>query len=476
MRRVRDRRGVLRAGAAACLAGLAGCLGGSDDDGPTDTEVDVAAGDPDERADWPTFQFDARNTGHAPGQGPTEDVDARWTFSTGETVYSSPAVVDGVVYVGNQDGTVYAVAADDGGALALRDRRRGSEFAGGRRRRRLRRQSGRTSLRALRRRRRSAGASRPRDGSGSPTVVDGVVYVRSSDNSLYAVSADDGTERGTFETGGSVQRAPAVADGTVYVASGDQSVYAVDVEDLEAEGGDEDGDDDGAVEARWEVATGDMIQSRPTVADGVVYVGSNDDTVYAIDADSGDVRWTFLTEGSVVSSPAVVDGVVYVGSFDTNLYALSADAEQADDEDESEDEPGNPEAFYWSASGFGQVRSSPAIVGDTIYVGNEDSYVYGLSARDGEIRWRFSTDGGWPVPRSRRRRRLRREHGRNPLRARGRLRRSAMRLFRPIAHWRADRPAVIRSAVRQPRRTQRRVPKVNEREPRRSRVIELEAD
>jgi serine/threonine-protein kinase len=55
---------------------------------------------------------------------------------------------------------------------------------------------------------------------------------------------------------------------------------------------------------------------------GTVYVGSNDDKVYALDAATGHVRWTYTTGGSVFSSPAVVGGTVYVGSNDWTIYAL----------------------------------------------------------------------------------------------------------------------------------------------------------
>ena len=57
-----------------------------------------------------------------------------------------------------------------------------------------------------------------------------------------------------------------------------------------------------------------MLYSSPAVVDGVVYVGSDDGNVYALNASSGAKLWNYTTGGDVYSSPAVVGGVVYVGS------------------------------------------------------------------------------------------------------------------------------------------------------------------
>jgi outer membrane protein assembly factor BamB len=67
--------------------------------------------------------------------------------------------------------------------------------------------------------------------------------------------------------------------------------------------------------------------SSPAVANGVVYVGTDTQRIYALSAATGGVLWAARTGGLVRSSPAVVNGVVYVGSFDGKVYAYDLSAQ-----------------------------------------------------------------------------------------------------------------------------------------------------
>jgi outer membrane protein assembly factor BamB len=63
--------------------------------------------------------------------------------------------------------------------------------------------------------------------------------------------------------------------------------------------------------------------SRSTVARGIIYIGSVNLKVYALDAATGRLRWTYTTGTGTLYSPAVQGGTVYIGSTDHSLYALS---------------------------------------------------------------------------------------------------------------------------------------------------------
>jgi outer membrane protein assembly factor BamB len=75
---------------------------------------------------------------------------------------------------------------------------------------------------------------------------------------------------------------------------------------------------------KWSYTTGRRVLTSPAVESGVVYVGSDDKNLWALNADTGTKLWTYATGGVVESDPAVAGGVVYVGSSDYNVYALNA--------------------------------------------------------------------------------------------------------------------------------------------------------
>ena len=68
----------------------------------------------------------------------------------------------------------------------------------------------------------------------------------------------------------------------------------------------------------WNYPAGAAVISSPAVANGVVYIGSRDNSnVYALNAKTGTKLWSYVS-----SSPAVANGVVYLGSYDGKVYAF----------------------------------------------------------------------------------------------------------------------------------------------------------
>jgi outer membrane protein assembly factor BamB len=117
----------------------------------------------------------------------------------------------------------------------------------------------------------------------------------------------------------------------------------------------------GTLVEKWTGTTGGVVHSSPAVANGVVYVGSEDDKLYAFNAAGGALLWTATTGGPIDSSPAVVNGLVYVGSNDGNLYAFDATGASCS---------GTPKTCspLWTAPTGSPVYSSPAVANGVVYV------------------------------------------------------------------------------------------------------------
>src|SRR5712671_5219844 len=75
---------------------------------------------------------------------------------------------------------------------------------------------------------------------------------------------------------------------------------------------------------KWKVRTGGMLIGSPAVAQGKVYFGSTDGSLYAVDSESGVQQWKFDAKSRIPSSPAVAGGMVYFGAYDGNFYAVDA--------------------------------------------------------------------------------------------------------------------------------------------------------
>jgi len=231
------------------------------------------------RTNWSRFHFGPAGTGRNPyenGLSPPElaMVAQSWTATLGVGIESSPAVVDGVLYVGSMAGRLRALDAVTLTSLWL----------------------GVTGAPVV----------------SSPAVAGTDVYVGSNDEGVYAFPAA-GCGKDTCPpvwhavTAGPVVSSPAVVDATVYVGSEDGNLYALDAAT-------------GTV--RWIAPLGGPVTASPAVRNGLVYVGALDG-LHVVSAASGVPAWIGLT-GSAAFSPAVVKGTVYVTSSDGALAAFKA--------------------------------------------------------------------------------------------------------------------------------------------------------
>ena len=273
-----------------------------------------------------------------------------WRFKTEGRVESSPAVADGTVLVGSEDKHLYALDSVTGAerwrfrtaAAAELDPEGAFDISG-------------------------EALLNPRGLRSTPVVSRGVVYFASDDGTVYAVDLVSGAEKWQFPITERLYMTPAVTSDAVYlVDEGQGYLLGLDIETGELAFQFENsaprvvysspvvqGDtaylvtwnsvlhaiDLASTEKLWVFggaafavegieAFADSLPSTPSVSDGVIYFGSEDGFLYALDSASGEELWRVRARDRVRSSPVVVDGVVYFGSHDGRLYAVPVSAPQ----------------------------------------------------------------------------------------------------------------------------------------------------
>jgi outer membrane protein assembly factor BamB len=114
----------------------------------------------------------------------------------------------------------------------------------------------------------------------------------------------------------------------------------------------------------WEAKLGRVIDSSAAVAKGTLYIETDgqythtDNDVVAMNASTGDILWSVMVPtsnggGIVMSSPAIANGVLYVGSGDGTLYAFDA----------------STGTLLWNSGSLGEfVMASPAVSNGMVYV------------------------------------------------------------------------------------------------------------
>lgn len=279
------------------------------------------ASSPSQTTNWSQFEFNAQHTGYNPNEtilnpSNVSGLKLNWQYTNRGNVYSSAAVVNGVIYFGSINDTFYALNAATG---------------------------------TFKWRYATSGAI-----NSSPAVINGMVYFGSENGEFYALNASNGKVKWSYSTLGAIDSSPAVVKGMVYFGSANDKLYALNAST-------------GALV--WSYTTGGIINSSPAVNAGIVYIGSNDASLYALDATSGTLLWSYSIKNGyniINSSPAVANGDVYIGSYDiqgvdTNVYALNATTGTLQ--------------WTYSVSGCG-IDSAPTAAGGVVYVGSDGSGGY----------------------------------------------------------------------------------------------------
>lgn len=215
---------------------------------------------------------------------------------------------------------------------------------------------------------------------------------------LYAIDATPDAKRALneripqrlkwrFPVRGKIWSSPAVHEGVAYFGTGGRAIYSVDLSD--------DLGPDPESRERWRFATGGAVMASPVITDGKLYVGDFEGNFYSLDLDARPAdpeghrldparEWRFDV-GAWVWAPPVVDGdVLYVGTLDGEVFALDRGT-------------GKP---LWAgpANVGGQIVASPVMMDvrgrKTLAIPSGDEDVWIVDVATGDVDGKFSTDTG----------------------------------------------------------------------------------
>lgn len=258
-----------------------------------------------------------------------------WKFKSDDRIYSSPIIEGDVIYVGSGDHNFYAI-----------DKNTGAEIWNFK----------------------TGGAVH-----SSPFILNNNVYFGSADGNLYAVNKEDGELLWKFKSEGEKSyglwdyylSSPKGDKETIYWGSGDGNVYAI-----EGNSG----------ELKWKFETADIVHASPVVYNGNIYIGSFDGYFYCIEKEKGTLVWKFKTvgatyfpKGEIQKAALIKDDIVYFGSRDYNIYALDAKTGRG----------------MWNRrDANGWIIATPVAYKDNIYFGTSDAHKFYAMHKDyGTTTW-----------------------------------------------------------------------------------------
>lgn len=256
----------------------------------------------------------------------------QWVFPKDKnltTLYATPVVANGLVYIGGYDGVMRAIDANSG------DQR--WQFP--------------------------PTPNLAQYGPIVPTVllVNNIIYYGDNTHNFYALDANTGAQKWKFQAQNKIWSSAVHDQGTIYFGVMDHKLYALDA-------------NTGA--QKWTFAAGGLIAGAPRVQDGVVYVGALN-MLHAVDAASGQLKWTFTSPDSnewIWAQPTVANNTVYIGTLAGNVYALDVAT-------------GN-RLWTFPLANRPEIRSAIVVDGDVGYFGAADQNVYAINLSNGQLKWK----------------------------------------------------------------------------------------
>jgi outer membrane protein assembly factor BamB len=331
--------------------------------------------------DWPHMRGNIKGTGVADGKL-GDQLEELWTYKAPEPAgFEATAVIaNGVVYVGDTEGSYHAVKLSDGQPVWTK-KFDGDGFTAG-----AMFDQGRLYVADMQ------GNARCLDaGSGEelwsaklgdqvhagPTVYGDSVFYTCESGMLWSLDTATGKERWQFQIDAPLRCSPTIADSKIMLAGCDSLLHAVNVSDGKE-----------AFTVPIDGPTGATAAIATSATDGVrAYFGTEGGTFFAINVTAAegqkpDVAWTYRDprRGQPIrAAAAVTDSLVVFGGQGKAVFAL--DPTTGDEK--------------WKLSTRSRVDSSPVIVGERVVAATTAGKVYLLETAKGEVKWEQDYGGGF---------------------------------------------------------------------------------
>lgn len=194
---------------------------------------------------------------------------------------------------------------------------------------------------------------------------DGQLIQGGYDHKLYSLNVSSRQPNWTYTAATDVFIAqPLVLGSTIYAPNSDKSLYALD--------------NTGAL--AWKTQATHALWSKP-VSDGkLIYAGSMDHHVYAFTPENGSQVWKSDDLGGALVGALALSpqNVLFIGTLNSKIVALDAASGKT----------------LWQTPAKGWVWASPHIANDLVIFSDLEGNVYALDAASGSIKWQIQPDTG----------------------------------------------------------------------------------
>jgi outer membrane protein assembly factor BamB len=351
---------------------LTGCGSNPTADAPQQSHPTISLQDqssPD-TSQWPVFRENAQATGVAAG-GLTERPELQWKYEVAKGSFdATPVIVDGTVYIGDMDGTFYALDLATGAKRWTFDK--GKEKAGF---------------------------------ATAAAVRDGLVYIGDMDGIFFCLDAKTGEKKWEATTDGEIDSAANFYGDAVLVGSQDTKLYCFDAK---------------TGQQRWTHQIADQVRCSPTVIEDRCFLAGCDGKLHVIDLNTGEESGSVDINSPTGCTPAAASQLIYFGTeggtflcvdwkelkqvwqWQDKVKGLSVRSSAAltpaavvfggRDKIVHARDPKTGEKL-WDFSTKGRVDSSPVVVGNRLFVGSADGRIYGLDLATGNQVWQYEAGG-----------------------------------------------------------------------------------